>query len=161
MKKLLLAAILTVGLVGCASYPTAPDNSVPAERRFESALLHPSQQRNCALTILREVGGPGPALDFYLDGDRAAGIGAGEMITFFVRPGRHQLGLRPLSGPRVEKLLTLQKGDETAVRIIDRNGNYDLRVAEPGWQKSIGSTFQSQVWDPLSRRVSASSRSPR
>ncbi|HEY2799823.1 MAG TPA: hypothetical protein VGI85_04460 [Chthoniobacterales bacterium] len=161
MKKLLLAAALAGGLLGCASYPAGPGNSVPAARRFESELLQPSPERNCALTIMREVGGSGPAVDFYLDGDRVARVAAGEMITFFVRPGRHQLDLRPLSSPRVERLLTLQKGDEIAVRIIDRNGNYELRMAEPGWQKSIGSTFQSQVWDPLSRRVSASSRNPR
>lgn len=152
-----LPLILILLLAGCATHPAkrAPMNSVPAARRFESKLLRPSAKRNCALTLVREAGVKGYGLNVYLDGELAARISAGEMITLFVRPGKHQLSAHPLFSPAIGKRLRLEKGERVVVRIIDRNGNFEFKIAEPAWLQSIGQTFQSQVWDPLSRTISA------
>lgn len=97
----------------------------------------------------------GYGLNVYLDGELAARIAAGEMITLFVRPGKHQLSAHPLFSPAIGRRLKLEKGKRVVVRIVDRNGNFQFILAEPEWLKSIGQTFQSQVWDPLSRTISA------
>lgn len=97
------------------------------------------------MTILREPGVPGHGLNIYLDGDQLARIASGEALTVYVRPGHHLLAVRPLFSPVAAKRLFLENGDKTTIRVIDQNGNFELRIADRAWLDSIGRAYRSLV----------------
>ncbi len=81
----------------------------------------------------------------YLDGNELARIAAGEAVTVYLRPGRHLLAARPLFSRVAVHRLFLEKGDKVTVRVIDRNGNFELRTADRAWLNSIGKAYHSLV----------------
>lgn len=143
--KILFLACACLGLLACAHHPAtrAGRATVPPGRRFDSSLLKPSATRSCAVTIVREPGVRGSGLNLYLDGDELARIASGEAITAYLKPGRHLLAARPLFSPVAVKRLFLEKGDKVAIRIIDQDGNFELRTADRAWLDSIGKAYQS------------------
>lgn len=85
----------------------------------------------------------GVGFNLYLDGEEIARIAAGEAMTVYVKPGRHLLTAGPLFSPPATKRLMLQKREATTIRIIDRDGNFELKTAERTWFDSIGSADRS------------------
>ena len=132
-------------LFGCSTAPLsdATQHRVPAERRFDSAHLRPSHRRNCALTITRENGVSARGLNVFLDGERIARMAAGESITVYVKSGHHHVGVKPLFSPSVGRICILSKGGSASLRILDRNGNYELQPAQGAWLDSIERSVRS------------------
>ena len=132
-------------LFACSTAPSADETEsrVPAERRFEPALLRPSHRRNCELTIIREKGASARGLNIFLDGARIARMAAGESLTVYVKPGHHYVGVKPLFSPSTGRVCVLGKGESAGLRILDRNGNYELIAAEGAWLDSIGRSVRS------------------
>lgn len=118
---------------------------MPRARRFAQSLAKPSPKRNCAITVVREPGVLGAGLNLSLDGDELARIAAGEVLTIYVRPGHHLISARPLFSPVAAKRLLLEKHDKITIRIIDRDGNFELRTADRAWLGSIGNADRSLV----------------
>jgi hypothetical protein len=149
VKKLVLL-VAAVSLLGCASHShRAPQPKVPAARRFESYLLKPSHRRNCPITIVRERGVAGSGLNVYLDGEQIARMAAGEAHTIYVSPRWHLLSVRPLFSPPATKRLEPENGRPITVRIIDRNGNFELVVADRAWLAKFGRTVSEWANRPL------------
>lgn len=94
---------------------------------------------------MREPGVIGSGLNLNLDGDQIARISSGEVMTVYVKPGRHLLTARPLFSPPATQRLMLQKGDATTIRIIDRDGNFELKTAARTSPNSIGRAYRSLV----------------
>ena len=144
MRRFALGSALLF-LLGCSTAP-APDttrNRVPAERRFESALLRPSHRRSCALTVTREKGVSERGLNVRLDGERIARMAAGESLTVYVKPGHHYIDVKPLFSPSAGRVCVLGKGGSASLRILDRNGNYELRPAQGAWLDTIERSVRS------------------
>lgn len=136
-----------VGLLGCAQGPSrhSARATVPPSRRFDVSLWKPSPVRSCAVSIVREPGVPGGGLNLFFDGEELARIASGEALTIYVKPGHHLLAARPLFSPVAAKRLFLEKGDRTTIRIIDRDGNFELRTADSAWLASLGKAYHSLV----------------
>jgi hypothetical protein len=139
-----LLVALTFSFSGCAtkwfSHPRPP-HPAPAAHRFETYLFKPSARRNCSITVVREAGVSGAGLTVYLDSDRVARLGAGDAMTVYVKAGMHLVTLRPLFSPSVHARIVARRDEPAALRIIDRNGNYELRVASRSWLASIEHTL--------------------
>ena len=114
--------VLLLLLAGCATHhpKRGPINSVPAARRFENQLLRPSARRNCAITLVREAGVKGYGLNVYLDGELAARIAAGELITLYVRPGKHQLSGSPGAQALMARACTPPLSSSARVSLTNR-----------------------------------------
>ena len=137
MRRFVLGIILLFPL-GCSTpAPDITQHPVAAERRFEPALLRPSHRRSCALTITREKGVPARGLNVFLDGEQLARIAAGELITVYVKPGRHSVGVKPLFSPPAKRVCVLSKGESASIRILDRNGKDELDPTQGPWLGSI------------------------
>ncbi|MBA3961684.1 MAG: hypothetical protein H0X40_07270 [Chthoniobacterales bacterium] len=128
--KLYLPALALLCLTGCATSRTTPPprTSVPAARRFESYLLKPSHRRTCPVTIVREPGVAGSGLNLFLDGDQIARVTVGEVMTVYLKPGRHLLVAKPLFSPPANVRLQLRSGGATTVHITDRDGNFAMKA---------------------------------
>ncbi|MGI8431603.1 MAG: hypothetical protein ACR2MW_04835 [Chthoniobacterales bacterium] len=138
LKKLFVLGV-ALSLMSCASHARRTSRStVPSDRRYESALLKPSSRRNCPITVVREKGVSVSGLNLYLDGNQIARVAAGESLTVYVTPRRHQLSIRPLFSPPSTLRLVPRPGDPITVRIVDRNGKDELMIAHRGWLASLG-----------------------
>ncbi len=144
MSRFLLGSALVL-LAGCSTTHSRDNTQyrVPAERRFESALLRSSHRRSCAVTITREKGMPARGLNVYLDGERIARMAAGESMTAYVKPGRHRVAVKPLFSPVAGRVCNLSKGESARLRILDRNGNYELLPAQGVWLASLEHSVRS------------------
>lgn len=145
--KTLLPLLACLGLFGCAQHPIPhrSGSTVPSGRRFAPSLLKSSPKRNCAITVVREPGVLGAGLNLYFDGNELARISAGETLTIYVQPGHHLLSARPLFSPVATKRLLLGKHENITIRIIDRDGNLELRTADRGFADSIANAYHSLV----------------
>ena len=153
MIKYLLAVVLLCS-VGCSTRsPVQKNYTVPPGRTFDGSVLRPSPKRNCAITIVRESGVIGSGLNIYLDGNQLARMNAGESITACVKPGRHRVSLRPLFSPSSGKLLVLKARDKAALRVVDRDDNFQLQIVGRDW---LASTKSWLHW-PFAHRPSPSS----
>lgn len=86
---------------------------------------------------------PARGLNVYLDGERIARMAAGESITVYVESGRHYVAVKPLFSPATVRVCKLSKGRSARLRILDRNGNYELLPAQGAWLDSIGRSVRS------------------
>ncbi len=147
MKKYFLTLSLVSLLLGCSTRPFARPHytSVPAARRFEPSLLKPSHRRVCAVTLIRERGVEGSGLNLYLDHIQIARISSGEVMTIYVKPGRHLLAAGELFRPRASRRLVLQKGEATAIRVVDRDDGFEFKSAESNWRDSLGRSYRPRV----------------
>jgi hypothetical protein len=144
---LLLALFAFAGCTSQAHRHSQPE--VPPGRRYESALLHPTSRRNCVVTIVREPGVAGPGLNLYLDGNQIARISAGEALTIYVTPHSHVLSARPLFSPSVARRIDPVKDQPVTVRIIDRNGNYELVIADRAWLARFANSVDAWAKQPF------------
>lgn len=126
-------------LAACSTTPSqdATLHRVPAEREFDSTLLRPSHRRSCSLTIAREKGVPERGLNVFLDGEQIARMAPGEFIIVYVKPGRHDVGIRPLFSPRATRVCLLSQGESASLNILDRNGTDELESTEGTWLDAI------------------------
>lgn len=144
MKSYLFSIVLFV-FAGCAAQhpPVTAGNTVPAPHRYQSNLLQPSPDRDCAIRIAREADVKGAGVNVYLDGSEVLRIAAGETITLYLRPGQHALAVRPLFSPEVTRVLDLKHDTEVGLQLIDRNGNFEFKTAQFAWLDSVGHSFAS------------------
>ena len=144
-RRVLTLAFLS--LLGCSSphSPRVTQQAVPAGRRFEPQLLHPTARRSCALTISREKDIKGSGLNLFLDGEQIARIKAGETVTLYVAPGRHRLSAKPLFSPAISQPLVLEKEEPAKIRIIDQDGNFQFLTYGGPWYASLERSFQELI----------------
>lgn len=97
MRKILTAMSL-VALTGCATAPTpvATADMVPATAIY--GFQQKTAESSGKITVIRDSGFTGSGCDilFYIEGQRAATIAAGQKASFYVPPGDINLGAGPV-----------------------------------------------------------------
>lgn len=130
MKAIVLLVIVAM-LSGCSTSPVSSESAtpVPAER------LHAFQDQGdggARFAVTRDEGvfGSGCRTDTAIDGEHAAEIGPGETATFYLKPGRHIVGINSRGicmGGLKEAEFVARKGEVTRYRIsIDSTGTMDI-----------------------------------
>ncbi|WP_217639878.1 hypothetical protein [Vreelandella subterranea] len=130
MKTIALLGVVVL-LSGCSTSPVSSEsaNPVPDER------LHAFQDKgdgNARFVVTRDNGffGSGCRTDTAIDGKHAAEIGPGETAGFYLKPGRHIVGINSRGvcmGGLKEAEFVAREGDETRYRIsIDSTGSMDI-----------------------------------
>ena len=117
-----------MALTGCATSPPTDPIAAPADRVFLAPVPAPSGQ----VTVIRDTGfvASGVYMHIWIDGVKAASLNPGEMATFQLSLGEHQIGAIPTNiGDR--KMLTqefiLKEGRPELYRVgVDGNLNVVL-----------------------------------
>jgi type IV pilus biogenesis protein CpaD/CtpE len=96
--KVLLAAVLGLSLVGCASQPISnlEANPVPANRILDTQYLNSSPNTG-EVTVKRDSGFAGSACStrVYVDGKHIADIRPAEKVVLYLPEGEHILSAEP------------------------------------------------------------------
>jgi hypothetical protein len=94
--RVLIAAVLAVGLVGCATRQISVRESapVPSDRQF---LFRDAQPDTGSLVVVRDRGmmGAGCPMDILVDGKSAAHLRVGESLELHVPAGARIVGVAP------------------------------------------------------------------
>ncbi|MHC8395372.1 hypothetical protein ACYZT8_17200 [Pseudomonas sp. LB3P93] len=94
MRRMIATAALLLALGGCATSPMQVSEArpVPADKMY--AFKSQGTKDPGRLTVLRDDGFVGSGCDavFYIDGQRAAKIGPGQMASFVLPAGEVNLG---------------------------------------------------------------------
>jgi hypothetical protein len=124
MRKTITAMAL-IALTGCATTPTPPNTAEQVSPDFIYGFQDRVTEDAGKITVIRDGGFTGSGCDFilYIDGKRAAKIGAAQKVSLYVKPGSINIGSGPISsaicssaaiktfatdiGPRQEKLFRL------------------------------------------------------
>lgn len=120
-------------LAGCASSPIPLEKAENAPMDEVFAFQAKGNDASSKITVLRDSGTVGSACDVgvYIDGTKAANLGAGQKASFWVRPGIRNLSIGPsnsgiCSGIALRTLSAeVASGEEKAFRIsVDMQGIY-------------------------------------
>lgn len=125
--------LAVLALAGCASSPISLDKAelAPANELF--AFQAPTPNATGKIVVLRDSGMVGSACDVgvYLDGTKAANLGAREKAIFWVKPGIRNVSIGPsnsgiCAGIALRTLSAdVAAGEEKAFRIsVDMQGIY-------------------------------------
>ncbi|MEH6641394.1 hypothetical protein [Vreelandella glaciei] len=129
--KITLLLALCVFLAACSTTPLSSQDAspVPPER------LHSFQDADAGssrLVVTRDKGlfGSGCRTNTYINGVHAAEVGAGESARFYLKPGRHIVGVQPrgiCTGGLKEAEVMTEKNKESRYRIsIDSSSSMDI-----------------------------------
>ena len=97
MKRLVLIAVCTVALVGCATHPVPTSEALPVPTDRVFAFQTPIDKPSGTLIVVRDKGlsASGCPMAFYIDGTLAAHLRTGESTTLVVPAGARILGAGP------------------------------------------------------------------
>lgn len=88
-----LSVVLVATLAGCGTSQVNPEHakSVPADRVYGFSKKTTSD--DSSIKVVRDKGlyGSGCGLVVRLDGERAATLNAGEVVSFYIPPGEHTI----------------------------------------------------------------------
>jgi len=97
MRKAITALAL-IALAGCATSPTPISTAehVPLDSLY--GFQEKMSEDSGKITVVRDAGLTGSGCDmmFYIEGKRAAKIGAGQKASFYIQPGDVNLGSGPI-----------------------------------------------------------------
>lgn len=144
MRSAVHTLLISLGLVGCATTPMAPNEAaaVPSERLM--AFQEQSSEASATLIVTRDQGflGSGCYYGFFINDILAARIDDAESAKFYVVPG--ELVLRSGRDPQGRALCGAGQNEwtqrETIMRdgqtkhfrlSIDANGKTDIQRADP------------------------------
>lgn len=130
MKRLVLIAVCTAALVGCATHPTPSSEAlpVPADRVF--AFQAPIDRPSGTLIVVRDKGliASGCPMAFYVDGTLAAHLRTGESTTLIVPVGSRILGAGPAGGG-ICKWSNTEAYRREAAQLVTEGATTKIRLA--------------------------------
>lgn len=93
--RILVAGAALALIAGCSSNPITLQQAERAPKDKVYAFQAVPQGAHGAVTVLRDSGINASACDFliYVDGEKAAKLGTGQKVTFYVKPGAMNLGV--------------------------------------------------------------------
>ena len=135
----LMIVVATLLLSACATKPVAMNSAipVPADRIVGTSFLQPDEKRTEQVTVTRDRGFMGSAINMLVsvNSDPIAALDTGEMVTFYLAPGRYVFVAQGKPN-----LLNEAPG-ETEVHVVDEQSNrFRLRLV-PG----DGARFEKTV----------------